>query len=184
MIRILTSDFKNYEKKDGVKITHPMSNENGIVDQIKKVLIETKKVVFVASDINSAPDSVESYARIFFDSMKMVGITFDEYYVLDGTKVDKAREYIENADLVFLCGGDTYNQHLFFEKMDLKLLLLLLSSYSGVVMGQSAGAINMAEYCFNSPEELEESEPVFFDGLGLTNINIEPHFEYDVTNFN
>ena len=51
-------------------------------------------------------------------------------------------------------------------------------------MGQSAGAINMAEHCFNSPEELEESEPVFFDGLGLTNINIEPHFVYDVTNFN
>ena len=77
MIRILTSDFKNYEKKDGVKIAHPMSNENGIVDQLKKVLKETKKVVFVASDINSTPDSVESYARIFFDSMKMVGITFD-----------------------------------------------------------------------------------------------------------
>ena len=95
MIRILTSDFKNYEKKDGVKITHPMSNENGIVDLLKTVLKETKKVVFVASDINSTPDSVESYARIFFDSMKMVGITFDEYYILDGTKVDKAREYIE-----------------------------------------------------------------------------------------
>ena len=45
-------------KKDGVKITHPMSNENGIVDQLKKVLKETKKVVFVASDINSTPDSV------------------------------------------------------------------------------------------------------------------------------
>ena len=40
MIRILTSDFKNYEKKDGIKITHPMSNENGIVDQLKKVLKE------------------------------------------------------------------------------------------------------------------------------------------------
>ena len=181
MIRILTSDFKNYEKKDGVKITHPMSNENGIVDLLKTVLKETKKVVFVASDINSTPDSVESYARIFFDSMKMVGITFDEYYILDGTKVDKAREYIENADLVFLCGGDTYNQHLLFEKMNLKLLL---STYSGIVMGQSAGAINMAEHCFNSPEELEESEPVFFDGLGLTNINIEPHFVYDASNFN
>ena len=45
MIRILTSDFKNYEKKDGVKITHPMSNENGIVDLLKTVLKETKKVV-------------------------------------------------------------------------------------------------------------------------------------------
>ena len=51
-------------------------------------------------------------------------------------------------------------------------------------MGQSAGAINMAEHCFNSPEELEQSEPVFFDRLGLININIEPHFVYDVTNFN
>lgn len=181
MIRILTSDFKNYEKKDGIKITIPMNNENGIVDQLKKVLNETKKVVFVASDINSTPDSTQSYARIFFDSMKMVGITFDEYYILDGTKIDKARECIENANLIFLCGGDAYNQHLLFEKMNLKLLL---STYSGVVIGQSAGAINMAEHCFNSPEESEESEPVFFDGLGLTNINIEPHFVYDVTNFN
>ena len=36
IIGILTSDFKNYEKKGGVKITHPMSNENGIVDKLKK----------------------------------------------------------------------------------------------------------------------------------------------------
>ena len=181
MIRILTSDFKNYEKKDGIKITRPMSNENGLVDQLKNSLKRNKKVVFVSSDINSTPDSVESYARIFFDSMKMVGITFEEYCILDGTKVNKSKEYIENADLVFLCGGDTYNQHLLFEKINLKLLL---STYSGVVMGQSAGAINMAEHCFNSPEELEESEPVFFEGLGLTNINIEPHFVYDTSRFN
>lgn len=181
MIRILTSDFKNYEKKDGIKITHPMSNENGIVDQLKESLKANKKVVFVSSDLNSTPDSVESYARIFFDSMKMVDILFEQYCILDGTKVSKATEYIENADLVFLCGGDTYNQHLFFEKIGLKELL---STYSGIVMGQSAGAINMAEHCFNSPEELEESEPIFFDGLGLTNINIEPHFVYGVSNFN
>ena len=181
MIRILTSDFKNYEKKDGIKITRPMSNENGLVDQLKNALKRNKKVVFVSSDINSTPDSVESYARIFFDSMKMVGITFEEYCILDRTKVNKSKEYIENADLVFLCGGDTYNQHLLFEKINLKLLL---STYSGIVMGQSAGAINMAEHCFNSPEELEESEPVFFEGLGLTNINIEPHFVYDTSRFN
>ena len=181
MIRILTSDFKNYEKKDGIKITRPMSNENGLVDQLKNSLKRNKKVVFVSSDINSTPDSVESYARIFFDSMKMVGITFEEYCILDGTKVNKSKEYIENADLVFLCGGDTYNQHLLFEKIKLKLLL---STYSGIVMGQSAGAINMAEHCFNSPEELEESEPVFFEGLGLTNINVEPHFVYDTSRFN
>lgn len=180
MIRILTSDFNNYEKAGGVKVTRPMSNGNGIVDQLKNFLKGNTKAVFISSDIDSTPGSVEGYARIFFDSMKMVGITFDEYCILDGTKVDKAGEYIKNADLVFLCGGDPYKQHLLFEKIDLKLLL---SSFSGIVMGQSAGAINMAVHCFNSPEESEESGPVFFDGLGLTNINIEPHFVYDTSKF-
>ena len=32
-------------------------------------------------------------------------------------------------------------------------------------------------------QEMEKSEPVFFQGLGLTNINIEPHFVLDDSNF-
>ena len=129
MIRILTSDFKNYEERDTIKIVHPMSNENGLVDQLKDVLSKKKKVVFVSSDINSTQDSVASYARIFFDSMKMVDISFEQYYILDGTKVYKANEYIENADLVFLCGGNTYNQHLLFEKNRFKRITVNLFWY-------------------------------------------------------
>ena len=181
MIKILTSDFGNYEKVNGEKITYPMSNENGIVDQLKESLKGKNKIVFIASDINSTPESVSPYARILFDSMKMAGITFNEYLIIDGTNYDKASEYIEGADLVFLCGGDTYKQYKLFSKMNLKQIL---SSYSGIVMGQSAGALNMATHVFNSPEEKEESEPIFYEGLGLTTINIEPHFEYDDTNFN
>ncbi|MBR3661544.1 MAG: Type 1 glutamine amidotransferase-like domain-containing protein [Bacilli bacterium] len=180
MIKILVSDFGNYEKVNGEKITHPMSNENGIVDQLKENLKGTNKVVFVSSDINSTPESVLPYARIFFDSMKMVDIKFNQYLIIEGTNYDKASEYIEGADLVFLCGGDTYNQHKLFSKMNLKQIL---SSYSGIVMGQSAGALNMAVDVFNSPEEKEESEPIFYEGLGLTTINIEPHFKLDDTNF-
>lgn len=180
MIRILASDFGNYEKVNGEKITHPISNENGIVDQLKKNLKRTNKAVFISSDINSTPERADDYAKVFFDSLKMVGITFSEYLIIDGRNYDKSSEYIEGADLVFLCGGDTYDQHKLFSKMNLKKIL---SNYSGVILGQSAGALNMAEDVFNSPEEKEESEPVFFEGLGLTTINIEPHFEYDDTNF-
>ena len=180
MIRILTSDFKNYKKTEEKKITLPMDNGNGIVTQLKKYLNKTKKVVFIASDVNNTHELVSSYANIFFDSMKMIGITFDEYYILDGKSKDKAREYIEESDLVFLCGGDTYKQHVFFEMINLKSLL---ENYNGIVMGQSAGALNMAEKVFNSPEEQEKSQPIYFDGLRLTDINIEPHFVYDVSNF-
>ena len=180
MIKILTSDFGNYEKINGEKITHPMSNKNGIVNQLKESLKAKNKVVFISSDINSTHESVSPYARIFFDSMEMVDITFNEYLMIEGTNYDKASEYIEGADLVFLCGGDTYNQYKLFSKMNLKQIL---SNYSGSVMGQSAGALNMAVDVFNSPEEKEESEPIFYKGLGLTTINIEPHFKLDDTNF-
>ena len=180
MIRILASDFGNYKKVNGEKITLPMSNENGIVDQLKANLNGRSKVVFVSSDINSTLKKVWPYARVFFDSMKMVGITFDQYLIVNGTNCDKAQEYIGGADLVFLCGGDTYSQHQLFEKINLKQIL---SSYSGIVLGQSAGSLNMATDVFNSPEEKEESEPIFYEGLGLTTINIEPHFKLDDTNF-
>ena len=33
----------------------------------------------------------------------------------------------------------------------------------------------MAKDVFNSPEQGEDSEPIYFEGLGLTEINIEPH---------
>ena len=181
MIKILASDFGNYEKVNGEKIIHPISNENGIVDQLRESLKDKNKVVFISSDISSTPESVSPYAKIFFDSMKMVNIIFNEYLIIEGTNYEKASEYIGGADLVFLCGGDTYNQHKLFLKMNLKQILC---HFSGVVIGQSAGALNMAVNVFNSPEEKEESEPIFYEGLGLTDINIEPHFKLDDASFN
>ena len=180
MIRILASDFNNYEKRDDQKIAHPIDNSNGIVDQIKNSLQDYKKIVFVASDMNNSHENVMSYANILFDSMKLVGINFDEYLVLDGDSRDSAVTYIADASLIFLCGGDTYKQYQFFTIIKLKELL---KNYQGLVIGQSAGALNMAKSVFNSPEEQENSEPIFYDGLGLTEINIEPHFVYDTSNF-
>jgi len=180
MIRILASDFKNYIKSDGKKIACPMDNSNGIVDQIKNNMKDYKKIVFVASDMNNTHENVLNYANILFESMKMVGINFEQYLVLDGESKENTADYIKDASLVFLCGGDTYRQHEFFDIINLKELL---RDYQGLVVGQSAGALNMAIDVFNSPEEQDSSEPIYFDGLGLTNINIEPHFVYDTSSF-
>ena len=98
MIRILASEFNNYEKLDGKKITRPMDNSNGIVDQIKNSLIDNKKIVFVTSDMNKSRESVMSYANITFDSMKMVGISFDEYLILDRESMKNANKYIDGAN--------------------------------------------------------------------------------------
>jgi len=61
----------------------------------------------------------------------------------------------------------------------------ILSDYEGVIVGQSAGAINLAEDVYNSPEcEEDLNRPCYFKGLGKTYINIEPHFILDTSNFN
>lgn len=180
MIKYLTSDFKNYEKINGEKITKPIDNSNGFVDSLKENLKGNKKVVFVVSDGSQEHEKNMVYANIFFGSLKMVGIEFENYYVLENTTRDKASEYIDGADLVFLCGGRTSYQMKFFNEINLKELL---SSYDGIVIGQSAGAINMADLVFNSPEDIENPDPIIYSGLGLTNINIEPHFQVDDSSF-
>ena len=58
-----------------------------------------------------------------------------------------------------------------------------MQDFDGIIIGQSAGSINLAESVYNSPEEGNESEPIYFEGLGLSNINIEPHFVLDTTGF-
>lgn len=99
---------------------------------------------------------------------------------MDNSTISNVDEYISEASLIFLSGGDTYIQNEFFKKINLSEKI---KSFNGLVIGQSAGAINMAFDAFNSPEEMEESEPLFFTGLGLTNINVEPHFVLDSSLF-
>ena len=125
-------------------------------------------------------EKVDMYSSLLFESLKLSGIVFKEYNVLDARTISRAKEFIEKASFIFLSGGDTYLQNEFFKEIHLKELL---NNYDGIIVGQSAGSINMANDVFNSPEKGEDSEPIYFEGLGLTEINIEPHFKIDTSKF-
>ena len=183
MIKILTSNLGNYRTENGIKVALPINNDNGLVDQIKCSLNSTYRVVYIASDYEYNTKTNE-YAMLFFNSLRLSGIDFMQQIIIDSEYIKKPEyvfDWIRKADLVFLCGGNTYKQHLFFEKIKLKEAL---KDYSGIIIGQSAGSINMANSVFNSPEKKENYEPIFFDGLDLTDINVEPHFVKDISDFN
>ena len=179
MIKILMSDFKNYHKENGKKVANELDNSNGIVDQIKNSLNGNNTILFIASSPDDN-EKIDLYTKLVFEGLKLSGISFNEYLVLCSSTEDNAQEYIDKANLIFLSGGDTYIQNEFFKRIHLRERL---ENFNGLIIGQSAGAINMADDAFNSPEEMEDSEPVFFRGLGLTDINIEPHFILDDSNF-
>lgn len=180
MIKFLTSNLNHYHKENGNKIANEVDNTNGLVDQIKQYLKATSSILFISADSKDT-EKVIQYSNLLFVALKLSGISFNEYNILYEDTKNKAKELVNKADFIFLSGGDTYIQNCFFNEINLKELL---KNFDGIVMGQSAGSINMATNVFNSPEEKEESEPIYFEGLGLTELNIEPHFNLDSTNFN
>ncbi len=175
-----TSNTKHYHKVNGKKIPNKIDNTNGIVDQIKERINENNTILYMASNPENSKE-IDSYASLFFEGLALSGINFSEYLILDNRTKDNAKEYIKKANVIFLSGGDTYIENEFFKQVHLKELL---KNFDGIIIGQSAGSINMAKFVYNSPEEKEESEPIYFEGLGLSNINIEPHFILDTTEFN
>ena len=105
------------------------------------------------------------------------GIPFSGYQVLDGTTARHAYAMICRSDLILLSGGHVPTQNAFFRKIRLKHML---RNYQGVVVGISAGSMNMAETVYVQPEAPGESAPEFqrfTPGLGLTWVNICPHYQ-------
>ena len=162
----LTSNLNHYHKIANKKIANEINNTNGLVGQLKKTINRFDTIVYIASNPSDI-EKVTEYSNLLFEALKLSDIAF--------------KNYIKQADLIFLSGGDTYIQNQFFNEMNLKYLL---KEYNGVIIGQSAGSINLAENVYNSPENGTNSEPVHFTGLGLTEINIEPHFNIETSNFN
>ena len=80
-------------------------------------------------------------------------------------------------DLIVLAGGHVPTQNLFFQKIG---LAKLLKNYQGVILGMSAGSMNCARRVYAQPEEPGESRADFrrfYPGLGLSEINILPHYQ-------
>ena len=177
---IFTSNTKHYCKINNQKVAKKLDNTNNIVNHLKEYITNYNTFLFIASDPNDY-DKIDSYSKILFEGLSLSGINFNNYLILDNRTISKTKEFIESSDVIFLSGGNTYIQSVFFKNINLKELL---KDYPNLIIGQSAGSINLASNTYNSPEEGDNSEPIYFEGLSLSNLNIEPHFIKDDSKFN
>ena len=153
-----------------------LSERNGFVDRIRSALPENPRVVFVCSDPGDHRGVCE-FAAITTAAFAEVGIHFGGYEVLDGHSAHRAYGMVSHCDFLVLSGGHVPTQNAFFRKIRLRHLL---KRFQGVVMGISAGSMNMADTVYVQPEEPGESAPEFVrfaPGLGLTGVNILPHYQ-------
>ena len=149
---------------------------NGFVERMKAVLPPNPRALFICSDPD-IPDLTCHWGADTVSAFAYANMAFRSYAVLDGANADEAAFLIHNSDILFLAGGHVPTQNAFFQEIGLPELL---EDFEGVVMGISAGSMNLAAEVYAQPEEPGESHPDFprfIPGLGLTGVNILPHYQ-------
>lgn len=131
------------------------------------------RFAFVASEFEKLHEKTDKYFQFFLSMLEEAGICFEEAVVVDGgMSAEEAQRTVAEADVLWLSGGDTPTEFGYFKKYG---LVDVIGQHDGVVIGMSAGSINMAKIAIctrNCGHEKQEIYP----GLGCVDISVEPHF--------
>lgn len=173
---IMSSCFRGFiVDENGNKIACKIDNENGFLDTLKKYLTKRKCMVIISG--NPKKKHINDPNEITREYFALSGIPFDEYIYVNDQNKDNIKEYIDRADCINLFGGHLPTGNAFVNELNLRELV---KNFDGVLIGGSGGAMNMADVVYCKPEAEGEFEDKNFQrylrGLGLTNINIIPHY--------
>ena len=150
---------------------------NGFASELLKAVPRPCRGLAICSDPNNY-ERTDFYCGSVREGFEVSGAVFSDYQILDGRNQGQAAELVQNADLIILMGGHVPTQNRFFAGIHLRELL---SNFSGIIVGISAGSMNSADVVYAQPElEGEAVSPEyqkFLSGLGLTKIMILPHYQ-------
>ena len=144
-------------------------------DEIARVLQENlprrESLVFISAwpeDCARNDDDSDGMHGMFAER----GMAFADHRVIDRrTSAADAARLVREADCVFLMGGDAASQMALIR--DLGLVPELLS-VRAVILGVSAGAMNMGRYAADVWET-----KALYEGIGLTDIVVKGHYAKD-----
>ena len=153
-----------------------LNPRNEFLDRLRCALPVNPRCLFVASSPHDR-DATCEFGAAMFCAFAEADIHFSSYQILDDRSAHGAADLIAHSDFIILAGGHVPTQNAFFNAIG---LAVLLKDFPGVIMGISAGSMNAAARVYMQPEEPGESHrnfPRFAPGLGLTHVNICPHYQ-------
>ena len=136
---------------------------------LSKDLKKCKNILFVPGDYDKEKYTI--YKEKMISWFENIDILFEENHL--ASLDDKLKCY----DVIFLMGGNPINQIEIINKIKLKNII----NKAKVVIGVSAGAINLSKEAIYYNDYSEKIE--MYDGIGLTNINVYPHFDISNKDF-
>ena len=141
---------------------------------LQEDITDRKSLVMISSN----PFFYEEDGSTEHSWLDQAGIMFDEYHLID-FRVQKqdAQTLLQNASVIFLLGGDTLKQNEFLLEYE---LADVIKQSKAVVMGASAGAINMsAKWLCSKNFGYKVEISSVYDGIGLDNFSVLSHFDLE-----
>lgn len=151
-------------------------------DEVSKVIKRMVKNPINMVVIPADPNNFAKNDKQFYGNDSVIGVfkTFKKIFpnlniVLLDNRVSQTNgiKYLEKSNIIYLLGGNPFIQLEYLQKTKYSDIIQHTSS---LVMGVSAGAMNLAVNSYYSKDE-DYPESIIYKGLGLTNITIDPHFD-------
>lgn len=173
---MLTSSLGGSIKVNGTRVPSVLIQQNGLLDSLKSIWPQNANVLIICADPNDY-DKNDSVCDCLKKSFPMSGLSVSSIDKCDDRNPN-AVDHLESIDVLVLAGGHVPTQNKFLEQLRLRERL---RDYNGTIVACSAGSMNSADIVYAGPElEGEAIDPLYkrwITGLGLTDINIFPHFQ-------
>lgn len=147
---------------------------------LNKDIVERKSLVLISAA--RFEDKTEQICTDDFTELawlNQAGIVFEEYHLINHlTEKEDAQRLVQQASVIFLCGGNPwYQKHLLNEYE----LSGFIKDSSAVVMGTSAGGMNMSDKWVGLKPlgDSGKHECATYSGIALNHFSFEAHFDIE-----
>lgn len=141
---------------------------------LQQDVMERTSLVMISSD----PEDKDIDGATEKSWLDDAGIVFESYTLINNDiPKDDAHSVIQSASVLFFLGGDPITQHRFIQEYNLKDAL---KESSAVIIGASAGAINLSKSWMTSRKlgfDVEETRQM--DGIGFDPFGVLSHFDLE-----
>jgi len=143
--------------------------ENAYIDEyLLKICRKNtpKKIGFVATASNDAPNYIEKFYRAF-QSERPSHLTIEDF------KSDKIQDIVNDLDIIYVGGGNTQYMLKIWKETGFAHVLIDAYYHGVILAGISAGAMCWFGTCYSEKNEHEYEQ---FAGLGILKGSFCPHY--------
>lgn len=157
--------------------------EDCFVNKFGELLSKDLKATrsMVAIPCSDDEELISGHLEFFKDQLEKAGIYFESIIALNlEMSFEQMCKNIKNADMLYFMCGYPFEQKQFIEKNGISDAL---RSFDKVILGISAGAMNMSEYIIMVTDGENSDQTRIEKGLSLVDFSIFPHCAFSGDEF-